>query len=124
AQRAEGQPFESAIRTALAATLVSPNFLFRSVATAEADAPTRAKSRHALDGYELASRLSYFLWSSAPDQPLLNAAADGSLLSDAGLAAQTKRLLADPRSAAFVENFAGQWLELRALSTLAIDRAR
>ena len=115
------QAFELAIRTTLAAVLVSPNFLFRSVAATRSNDPT---TRTTLSGYELASRLSYFLWSSTPDQTLLDAAADGSLLTDATLTAQVKRMLADQRSTAFVENFAGQWLQLRALDSLAIDRAR
>ncbi len=118
-----GQAFEPAIRTTLAAVLVSPNFLFRSAAAPAAGA-AGPNSRYTLDGYELASRLSYFLWSAPPDQPLLDAAADGSLATDAGLAAHTRRMLADPRSGALVENFAGQWLQLRALDSIAIDRAR
>ncbi|HZW08074.1 MAG TPA: DUF1592 domain-containing protein [Phycisphaerales bacterium] len=117
-RRRAGDAHEPALRTALTAALVSPSFLFRSV-TLTGDA-----QRHTLDGYELASRLSYFLWSSTPDQPLLDAAADGSLLTDDGLTRHTRRLLADPRSSAFVENFAGQWLQLRTLETVAIDRAR
>jgi mono/diheme cytochrome c family protein len=121
-QRTSGQSFEQAIRTSLAATLVSPNFLFRALsALPDAKDPD---ARYKLDGYELASRLSYFLWSSAPDQPLLDAAADNSLRTDAVLAAQVRRMIADPRSSAFVENFAGQWLQLRALDAVAIDRAR
>lgn len=124
AQRSEGAGFEPAIRTALAATLVSPHFLFRSVNTNTPTAKLGPDDRYTLDGYELASRLSYFLWSSAPDQQLLSAAADGSLLTEAGIIRETKRLLADARSSAFVENFAGQWLELRALDGIAIDRSR
>ncbi|HYD00760.1 MAG TPA: DUF1592 domain-containing protein [Phycisphaerales bacterium] len=118
-RRRAGDAHEPALRTALTAALVSPSFLFRSVTlTTAGDAP-----RHTLDGYELASRLSYFLWSSTPDQPLLDAAADGTLLTDEGLTRHTRRLLADPRSGAFVESFAGQWLQLRTLETVAIDRA-
>lgn len=123
AQRKAGQAHEPAIRTALAATLVSPNFLFRSAAIPKANASNPGAS-YTLDGYELASRLSYFLWSSPPDEPLLAAAADGSLLTDAVLSAQTRRMIADPRSSAFVENFAGQWLQLRALDNVAIDRTK
>jgi hypothetical protein len=82
------------------------------------------RPEYTLDGYELASRLSYFLWSSMPDETLLAAAADGTLLTDVGLAAQVKRMLADRRSDAFVENFAGQWLQLRALDAIAIDRSK
>lgn len=121
AERSSGKPFESAMRTALAATLVSPHFLFRSVAHPNAADPT---SRYTLDGYELASRLSYFLWSSMPDDALLAAAADGSLVTDEGLAAQVQRMVRDPRTAAFIENFSGQWLQLRSLDSLAIDRGR
>ncbi len=121
AERESGRGFEPAVRTALAAALVSPNFLFRSVAHPDA---TNPEARYTLSGYELASRLSYFLWSSMPDQPLLDAAADGSLLTDAALVAQVKRMLADKRSDAFVENFSGQWLQLRGLEGVAIDRGR
>lgn len=119
AERGSGAGFEGAVRAGLAAALVSPHFLFRTVAT-----PQEPGSRHTLDGYELASRLSYFLWSSMPDQVLLDAAADGSLLDDAVLAAQARRMLADPRSGALVQNFAGQWLQLRTLDTIAIDREK
>ncbi len=121
AQRSAGAAWEPAVRTALTATLVSPNFLFRSL-SAPAKAVASADGRYTLDGYELASRLSYFLFRSMPDEPLMAAAADGSLLTDEGLKAQVRRMLADPRSSAFVENFAGQWLQLRTLDTLAIDR--
>jgi hypothetical protein len=107
------------VRSTLAAALVSPNFLFRTVAHPRASDP---KAKYTLNGYELASRLSYFLWSSMPDQPLLDAAADASLLTDAGLTAQVRRMLADARSNAFVDNFSGQWLQLRGLDAVAIDR--
>lgn len=121
AQRAAGERFEPSVRTALAATLVSPNFLFRTVAHPDA---ANAEARYTLSGYELAARLSYFLWSSTPDDSLLAAAADGALLNDDVLAAQARRMLADPKSAALVENFCGQWLQLRALEGIEIDRAR
>lgn len=121
AERQAGKDFEPAVRTALTATLVSPHFLFRSVAHPDAANPS---VRYKLDGYELANRLSYFLWSSMPDERLLSAATDGSLVTDAGLVAQVKRMLRDDRSAAFIDNFSGQWLQLRALDSIAIDRAR
>ncbi len=121
AERDEGRGFEPAVRAALSAALVSPNFLFRSVAQQDAADP---RARHTLDGFELASRLSYFLWSSMPDKALFLAAADGTILSDEGLASHTRRMLADPRASAFVDNFSGQWLQLRALDSLAIDQAR
>ncbi len=120
-ERENGEEFEPAVRTALTAALVSPNFLFRSVAHPNAADPD---ARYTLDGYELASRLSYFLWSSMPDEQLLAAASDGSLLTDDGLTRQVKRMLADPRCGAFVENFSGQWLQLRGLAAVEIDRAR
>ncbi len=120
-QRDAGAAFEPAVRTALAATLVSPSFLFRSVAHPDA---ANAAAKYTLDGYELASRLSYFLWSSMPDEALLAAAADGSLLKDDVLGGHVQRMLGDVRSQAFVENFSGQWLELRALEAVAIDRSR
>lgn len=116
-----GKAWEPAVRTALAATLVSPNFLFRTVAHPDAANPD---ARYTLDGYELAGRLSYFLWSSMPDEALLATVADGSLLTDPGLIAQVRRMLDDPRCAALIENFSGQWLQLRALDSIAIDRAR
>ncbi len=121
AQRKEGASFEEAVRTGLVATLVSPEFLFRRVNNPKPNDPAHL---YRLDGYELASRLSYFLWSSMPDGPLLDAAADGSLLKDDTLRAQVRRMLEDPKSRAFVENFAGQWLSLRSLDGLAMDTAR
>lgn len=121
AERAAEHGFEPAIRAALAAALVSPSFLYRAVAHPDASNPDVV---HALDAHELASRLSYFLWSSMPDEALLAAADNGALLTDGGLVAQVRRMLAHPRSAAFVENFSGQWLHLRALDSLAIDQGR
>jgi hypothetical protein len=118
AERGAGRSFEPAVRSALVAVLVSPNFLFRTVAHPSAADPA---SSYTLNGYELASRLSYFLWSSMPVEALLGAAADGSLMTDTGLSAQVARMLADERSRAFVENFSGQWLQLRALERIAID---
>ncbi|MFT3684619.1 MAG: DUF1592 domain-containing protein [Phycisphaerales bacterium] len=118
AERKTGKGYERAVRTAVTASLVSPNFLFRSVAVPGVD------ERRTLDAYELASRLSYFLWSSMPDEALFAAAADGSLLKDEVLSSQVKRMVADPKSDAFVESFAGQWLELRGLEAVAIDRAK
>lgn len=119
--RAEGADFEPAVRHAMAAVLVSPNFLFRTIANPAPDDPSHV---YRFDGYELASRLSYFLWSSMPDESLLAAAADGSILTDEGLLAHTRRLLADPRAQAFVTQFAGQWLQLRKLDEAAVDTAR
>ncbi|MBL8758164.1 MAG: DUF1592 domain-containing protein [Phycisphaerae bacterium] len=118
-ERRRGARFEPAVRAALSACLVSPAFLFRTIAHPD---PRNPGAVHRLSGYEVASRLSYFLWSSMPDEALLAAAADGRLATDEGLSAQVRRMLADPRSAALVKNFTGQWLHLRGLETLAIDR--
>lgn len=106
-----GKSFEHGVQLALQAVLVSPQFLFR----VERDAP----GMRAIDDYELATRLSYFLWSSMPDAELARAAGEGQLR--AGLDAQVKRMLADRKAEAFVENFAGQWLQLRNLETARPD---
>lgn len=105
----EGDSLEEGLRTALKAVLVSPHFLF----LAEPEAPTPGV--HRLGDFPLASRLSYFLWSSMPDDELLAVAARGGLADEATLVAQTRRMLADPRARGFAENFGMQWLELQAL---------
>ena len=105
--------FEAGIERALRALLVSPDFLFRVVSDppgAEPGAPYR------LSGLELASRISFFLWSSLPDDELLQAAERGGLHDPAVVEEQVRRMLADPRSEALAKNFAGQWLRLRNLS--------
>lgn len=99
--------FVEAIKVPLASVLASPHFIF----LVEPDAAS-AKERK-LTPSELASRLSYFLWSSMPDDELFRLAASGEITKPAVLAAQVDRLLADPKSEAFVKNFAGQWLGLR-----------
>jgi cytochrome c553 len=112
----EGLRFELAMRHALAGALVSPHFLFR----VEADPPTaRAGQNYPVSEFALASRLSYFLWSSMPDEELLQTAERGELRKH--LEAQVRRMLKDPKSAAFVENFAGQWLTIRNLANVAPD---
>jgi len=121
AERERGASFEEAVRTGLSAVLVSPSFLFRSVANPDADDPTVS---YQLDGYELASRLSYFLWSSMPDEALLEAARTGDLQEEGVLREQIARMIADAKADAFIANFAGQWLHLRTLDTLAIDREK
>ena len=106
--------FEAGIRTALQGVLVDPDFLFR----VEGDrANSKTDSIHPVNDFELASRLSFFLWSSIPDDELLNVAAQGRLEEPAVLEDQVRRMLRDPRSKALVENFAGQWLYLRNLPT-------
>lgn len=86
--------------------LLSPNFIFRP----EFDRDVNSRQAQALNAYELASRLSYFLWSSTPDDQLLAKAADGSLTNDATLRAEVARMLADPRSDSLLDNFAWTWL--------------
>ena len=117
--RQKGRSFEDSVGLALKALLVSPDFLFRI----ERDdaAGTRA---HPLDPYELASRLSYFVWSSMPDDELLASAARGGLRKPEILEQQVRRLLKDPRFAGLVENFTGQWLETRRLESVNPDRER
>ena len=103
-----GKPsFVEAIKAPLAAVLTSPHFLFLVE-----PAPPAAQPRP-LNGHELASRLSYFLWSSMPDEELSRLADKGDLSKPAVLRAQVDRLLKDARSEAFVQNFTGQWLGLR-----------
>ena len=110
--------FEAAIEFAVASILVNPNFLFRvertpgNLAAGEVDP---------LNPFELASRLSFFLWSSVPDDELLSLAESSELLSDDVLAAQVRRMLADERSDALVTNFASQWLYLRNLASTHPD---
>jgi mono/diheme cytochrome c family protein len=106
--------FEAGIQNALRLILASPKFLFR----AESD-PVRAATGtvYRLGDLELASRLSFFLWSSIPDDELLTVAAQGKLKDPAVLDQQVRRMLADPRADALVQNFAGQWLFLRNLQS-------
>ena len=99
--------FESGIEAALQRILASPKFVFR----VEHDQPGPASYR--ITDTELASRLSFFLWSSIPDDELLNAAIKGSLKNPAVLDREVRRMLADPKAEALVSNFAGQWLHLR-----------
>ncbi|MCB1280557.1 MAG: DUF1592 domain-containing protein, partial [Salinibacterium sp.] len=95
------------------------SFLFMSVANPLAD---HASERYTLDGYELASRLSHFLWSSLPDDELRRLAGLGLLTEPDVLRTQVRRMLADRKAEAFLEGFAGQWLLLRNLEALEIDR--
>lgn len=108
----EDRGFEHGIERALAAILVSPQFLFRI----ERDPPgVEANTAYRISDLELASRLSFFLWSSIPDDVLLEAAVRGELSSADGLERQVRRMLADPKSQSLVNNFAAQWLHLRNL---------
>ena len=111
-----GASFESGIQRALQALLASPRFLFR----VERDpARVRPGEAYPLSDVELASRLSFFLWSSLPDDELLELAAAGRLRDRKVLARQVTRMLADARAQALVSNFAGQWLQLRNVSSVA-----
>ena len=114
----EGASFEAGIQLALERVLISPDFLFRVVRDPTDIAPATA---YALNDLELASRMSFFLWSSVPDSQLLDLAERGRLDDSAVLAQQTRRMLADPRSKELVRNFAGQWLYLRNLRGVVPD---
>jgi hypothetical protein len=104
--------FEGGIELALERILASPKFLFRI----ERDPPdSSAGNSYRVDDFELASRLSFFLWSSIPDDELLHLASAGKLSNPAVFDRQARRMLADPKSLALVSNFAGQWLQLRNL---------
>lgn len=118
---ADGGSFERGVQTALQAVLISPRFLFRLEQDPPQETPNAIRS---LDDFELASRLSYFLWSSTPDSELLEVAQDGKLSMPGELERQTRRMLADPRSRSLVENFASQWLQLRTLAIVSPDRKR
>jgi hypothetical protein len=140
--KSDGENFEQSVRLGLTAVLASPQFLFRieldppaAAAAAPAAAPggavvaagssaSAAAAKpvpYAISDYELAARLSYFLWSSTPDDELLGLATAKRLREPAVLEQQVKRMLQDPRSVALVENFAGQWLELRNLDEYKPD---
>jgi len=106
--------FDTGIDLALRRMLSSPKFLVR-VERDPASLP--AGSAYRLSDLEIASRLSFFLWSSIPDDTLLDVASKGGLKTPAGIDQQVRRMLADPKSQAFVDNFVGQWLQLRNLKT-------
>ncbi len=111
-----GQPAAAALRHGLVAVLSSPSFLYWN---SPAPAGTSARGSAEIDEVALASRLSAFLWSSVPDEELLRLAESGGLRKE--FRVQVARLLADPRSRALTENFAGQWLELRNMALVAPD---
>jgi hypothetical protein len=111
-----GKTFEDGIKQAMVAVLSSPRFLFR----VEGVEPVHeGESSSPVDEYALASRLSYFLWSTMPDQELFGLADRGELRKN--LSAQVRRMLADPRSQALIDNFVGQWLELRDVEGININ---
>jgi uncharacterized protein DUF1592/uncharacterized protein DUF1588/uncharacterized protein DUF1587/uncharacterized protein DUF1585/uncharacterized protein DUF1595 len=112
--RNEGGDFDHGVEMALRRILADPEFVFRKEAELAGLKPGEA---YRISDVELASRLSFFLWSSIPDDDLLNLAAQNKLRDPAVLEQQVRRMLADRRSDALVNNFAGQWLSLRALQT-------
>ena len=115
AARSQGEDHNASVKEVLWALLSSAEFLYRM------EFDNGGKTKHPVSGYELASRLSYFLWSSAPDDALLTAAP--TLTTDAVINTTVDRLLADPvRSARFVNNFAGQWLGGRKVVPHAVDK--
>lgn len=114
----EGKAFDDAMRTAFESVLLAPHFLFR----VEMDQrPEGDPSAYRVTDHELATRLSYFLWSRMPDEELFRLAAEARLSQPDVLAEQTRRLLADKRSAALATNFAGQWLRFREVQSLGVD---
>lgn len=119
--RKEGDSYDEGLCLAIQGILVSPHFLYRmekDPVTANSDAP------HLISQYELATRLSYFLWSSMPDDVLRECADRGTLRNPAVLSVQVRRMLNDPRSHALAENFAAQWLQFRSLESVKPDRDR
>jgi len=119
--------FEQAVRVGLRGILISPDFLFlrekvanAKPSVAQKDSAPNSKPT-ALGDYALASRLSYFLWSSMPDEPLLKLAEDHQLRAPGVLQQQVERMLRDDKARAFTENFAGQWLSLRAIDATSPD---
>jgi hypothetical protein len=122
AQR-QGDSFEEGVRLAVQTVLMSPNFLFR----VEKDPPAAAgvqAAAHRIGDYELASRLSYYLWSSMPDDELFRLAKEQKLHQPAVLEGQVRRMMADAKAAALVDDFAGQWLGIRNLDRRPPDPDR
>jgi len=110
-----GDKWDAGMQLALEAVLVSPKFLFRI----ELDDRPDSSDQHPIDEYQLASRLSYFLWSTMPDQELFDLAGEKKLTDN--LEAQVRRMLKDPKAHALVDNFAMQWLQLHRLKTFEPD---
>ena len=114
-------PFTEAMGVAVQAMLCSPNFLFRWELDPDALKPGAVRN---LNDYEVASRLSYFLWSSMPDARLTELASKGELLKGDALRSEVKRMLADWRAEDFVRNFSSQWLQIRAVEEVEIDEKK
>jgi hypothetical protein len=128
--RKDGDTLEAGVRLALQAILSSPDFLFRierdpkPAAVIGAATTPAAPSAHYVNDYELASRLSYFIWATMPDQELFSLAKEHKLRQPAVLEAQVRRMLKDPKSHNLVENWAGQWLQMRNLGRTKPDPVR
>ena len=120
--RKRGGSWEESIGVAIQAMLVSPNFLFR-IERDPKPGPD-GDPTHTISPFELASRLSYFLWSSMPDEELLRCAGQNTLRDPSTLEAQVRRMLRDPKARALVENFGGQWLQFRAIDSVQPDPVR
>jgi hypothetical protein len=120
AARARKEGFEASVALAIEAILTAPQFLYRI----ERDEPGSGGGPRAVSPHELASRLSYFLWSSMPDDALFEKAASGALAAPDALAREVERMIADPKSRALVDGFAAQWLELGRLDALELDFRR
>lgn len=118
AGRQESGDFDGGVQQLVAAVLASPNFLYRAILPASDAAPDGA---HRLSNLELASRLSFFLWSDGPDDELLAVAASGTLSDPGVYEAQARRMLADPRAAALVTGFAMRWLNVDDLNAVDPD---
>ncbi len=116
----EGDPLERSLQTALEAVLVSPYFLFRVELDPD---PSKPQLTRPLNDYELASRLSYFLWNSMPDDELASLCDRGALRKDGNLESQTRRMLKDPKIQGLVDNFGGQWLQTRRLAAATPDKS-
>lgn len=115
--RTHGEESAAGLRLGLIATLVSPHFLYR----VELDPDPSATEAHVISDYELASRLSYFLWASTPDDALLDLAEAGVLHDPAVLRAESERMLDDPRARSLIDDFAGQWLFTRLVADHVVD---
>jgi hypothetical protein len=116
-----GDSWEEGLCLAIQRILISPHFLFR---VEKGPPPGKGEHLYGISQHELATRLSYFLWGSMPDEELLRCADEGTLRQPDVLGAQVRRLLQDARASALVENFGGQWLQTRALEALTPDRTK
>jgi len=116
----QGESFTPAIKLALSSVLISPNFLFRN----EMEPGEGRTGEFALDDYQVASRLSYFLWMSMPDQELFTLAKEGKLRGPEVLRAQVRRMLRDPKSRSFTSSFLGEWLGYQSVGESVIPDAK